>query len=84
MGAFVVKRRTLREGVIFQRAEPVGKAPGMLLRASGSQSDDLFDYPTSFETSVKDDDCVTGDFEETEEEEGAGRGLRTTTVSRIR
>ena len=56
----------------------------MLLRASGSQSDDLFDYPTSFETSAKDDDCVPGDFEETEEEEGAGRGLRTTTVSRIR
>ena len=27
MGAFVVKRRTLREGVIFQQAEPVGKAP---------------------------------------------------------
>ena len=56
----------------------------MLLRASGSQRDDLFDYPTSFETSAKDDDCVPGDFEETEEEEGAGRGLRTTTVSRIR
>ena len=56
----------------------------MLLRASGSQSDDLFDYPTSFETSAKDDDCVPGDFEETEEEEGAGTGLRTTTVSRIR
>ena len=57
----------------------------MLLRASGSQSDDLFDYPASFETSAKDDDdCVPGDFEETEEEEGAGRGLRTTTVSRIR
>ena len=56
----------------------------MLLRASGSQSDDLFDYPASLEATAKDDDCVAGDFEETEEEEGAGRGLRTTTVSRIR
>ena len=56
----------------------------MLLRASGSQSDALSDYPASFETSVKDDDRVTGAFEETEEEEGAGTGLRSTTVSRIR